>query len=264
MTLILKELNKEHVRSANYNSFGGKRGDLEVSSYESYAEKIKNWNILDEKKQKLLDELHKKFSEMLKYSAQHVSVMVAGPAKYNAKRLDKSDKILQLSSEFCDWFKNLERQIQELKDSDKATRIIRMIELWDSRDGYVEKQMVLSELMKLSTVDSEKFVEYFEKLLPKYNWRKNTNAYKLYLKHKAGEVQEVRKEIIFENADYTAYTEGERAYIKFTTKPQRQLIVALKSRKWWWDARESAWSTYLNKLDMEWITNLSEKYSKYI
>ena len=262
--LMVKELNAQHIHSANYNSFAGKRGDLSESGYKGYAEKIQNWDISEEKKQKLLDELYKKWSEILKYEAQHVSVMVAGPARYNAKKLDKGDRILELSAQFVDWFKGLEKQVVKPDKSDKATKIIQMIELWDNREGYVEAQMVLSEVLRLASVDSQKFIEYFEKLQPKYKWRKNTNAYKLYEKHKAGEVQEVKKEIIFENADYTAFTEGDRAYIKFTMKPQRQLIVALKSRKWWWNARVNAWSTYLNKLDSDWVKGLSIQYQKYI
>ena len=46
--------------------------------------------------------------------------------------------------------------------------------------------------------------------------------------------------------------------------PQRQLIVALKRRKWWWNSSKQAWSTYLNRLDREWISNISKQYEKYI
>ena len=75
---------------------------------------------------------------------------------------------------------------------------------------------------------------------------------------------EIKKEIFFEDENLTAYTEGDRAYIKFIMRPQRQLIVALKSRKWWWNSTKKAWSTYLNKLDKEWVSTISERYSKYI
>lgn len=47
-------------------------------------------------------------------------------------------------------------------------------------------------------------------------------------------------------------------------RPQRQLIVALKSRKWWWNSYKKAWSTYLEKLDKEWVSNISSQYEKYI
>lgn len=45
---------------------------------------------------------------------------------------------------------------------------------------------------------------------------------------------------------------------------QRQLIVALKNRKWWWNAHKQAWSTYLNRLDKEWVSTISERYAKYL
>ena len=96
---VVKELNTDLVHQANYNSMGGKRGDLSDASYKGCAEKILSWPVSEEKKQKLLDKLHEKCSEILKYEAQHVSVMVAGPARYNPRKLDKSDRILELSSE---------------------------------------------------------------------------------------------------------------------------------------------------------------------
>ena len=55
----------------------------------------------------------------------------------------------------------------------------------------------------------------------------------LYFRSKAGEVTEIRKEIKVEHPDYVGYAEDDRAYIRFMLRAQRQLIVALKSRKWW-------------------------------
>jgi len=43
-----------------------------------------------------------------------------------------------------------------------------------------------------------------------------------------------------------------------------QLIVALKSRGWWWNSRVDAWSTYLHKLDREWVGTISERYAAYL
>ena len=118
--------------------------------------------------------------------------------------------------------------------------------------------------MKLAFVNNEAFIKVYEKYNEVFKWRKNSNIYKLYQKSLNGEVVEIKKEIFFEDENLTAYTEGDRAYIKFIMRPQRQLIVALKSRKWWWNSTKKAWSTYLNKLDKEWISTISERYSKYI
>jgi len=87
---------------------------------------------------------------------------------------------------------------------------------------------------------------------------------KLYEKSLKGEIKEIKKEVFFEDENFTAYIEGDRAYIKFLMKPMRQLIVALKSRGWWWNAYTSAWSTHLSKLDKEWVKSISERYSEYI
>ena len=94
MSIAVKELNKDLIHRANSNSFGGKRGDISEHEYQVYVERVLSWPISEEKKQSILDKLHEKWSEMLKYEAQHVIVMVAGPAKYNSRKLDKSDKIL--------------------------------------------------------------------------------------------------------------------------------------------------------------------------
>ncbi|MDL2318481.1 hypothetical protein LJC74_05320 [Eubacteriales bacterium OttesenSCG-928-A19] len=48
------------------------------------------------------------WSEKPNYEAQHVSVMVAGPANYNAQRLDRGDQVLQKPHEIATWFESLE------------------------------------------------------------------------------------------------------------------------------------------------------------
>lgn len=120
---VVKKLSEEKIKSANYNSMMGKRGDLSKADYETYAEKILSWPVSEEKKQKLLDKLYEKWSEILKYEAQHVSVAVAGPARYNPRKLDKSDKILELSAAVSNWFRDLEEQIRQgQKKNDKAEK----------------------------------------------------------------------------------------------------------------------------------------------
>lgn len=259
--LTMPQLNQAWVHNANYNSFGGTRGDHSQASYNSYANEILNWNIADSRKEKLLQELHKKYSEILKYEAQHVSVMVAGPARYNAKKLDKGDQVLEATHNFCEWFKAIEQQAKNAtKEDNKAARLIEMILFCDSRPELDPT----NKLAELAVLDNVKFIELFEKLNPKYNWRKNSTAYKLYQKSKAGEIQEIKKEVVFQDDNLTAYKEGDRYFINFTLKPKQQLIVALKSRKWWWNAYKKAWSTYESKFNLEWVENISTQYKAYV
>ena len=258
----IKELDKQLVDRANSNSFYN-RGTHCEEAYKSYVEEVISWEISDTKKQKILDKLYDKYSKILSYESQHVSVMVAGPAKYNSKKLDKSDQIMQASHEFSEWFDDLRKQIEESKKEDskeeKAKYIIqgikRLIQL-----GLDPTK----DIMSLATVDNKKFIEIYEQLQPKFKWRKNSNIYKLYTASLNGEVKEIKKEVFFEDENLIAYIKGDRAYIQFIMRPQRQLIYALKSRKWWWNSYEKAWSTYLDKLDKEWITTISERYSKYL
>lgn len=260
--LTVKELDKQLIEQANYNSFGGTRGDGGDHDYHVYANRILSWEISDEKKRKLLDKLYEKWMVMLRHEAQHVSVMVAGPAKYNAKRLDHSDQILKLSSEFCKWFDGIEKQVEQgtKKQEDEAAQLIRMVEFCDSRSELDPT----TQLVKLGMVDAAAFVEWYEKLRDKYRWRKNSNIAKLYQMAKDGTLKVAKRETFFEDANFTAYNYGDRAYIKFVMKPARQLIVALKSRGWWWNNHEDAWSTYPDRVDVEWVKSISERYAKYV
>ena len=230
MSIAVKELNKDLIHRANSNSFGGKRGDISEHEYQVYVERVLSWPISEEKKQSILDKLHEKWSEMLKYEAQHVSVMVAGPAKYNSRKLDKSDKILELSAAFSEWFKDLEDQIKRgQQKNDKAEKLLKLIEFCRKPDNPCDPTNHLAEL---AMYDNASFIRIYEELYPEYKWRKNSTIAKLYQ--------------------------------KFLMRPKRQLIVALKSRGWWWNSYKNAWSTYPDKLDLEWVASISEKYAKYI
>lgn len=260
--MVVKELNPDLINQANNNSMMGKRGEVSEREYKACAEKIMSWPISDEKKQKLLDKLYEKRSEILRYEAQHVSWIVSGPANYNSRKLDKSDRILQLHTEFSNWFGELEAQIKnsQIKDN-KAESILKRIEFCRRPDNPCDPT---GDLAELAFYDNQTFIRLYEELYPEYKWRGNSNIAKLYKKSLAGEVKEIRKEVFFEDANFTAYTEGNRAYIKFILKPKRQLMVALKSRGWWWNSGKSAWSTYLGKLDKDWIATISTRYAEYI
>ncbi|RUT39489.1 hypothetical protein EJP82_26015 [Paenibacillus anaericanus] len=255
------------IHRSNSNSFGGTRGKNSEASYLAYCQKILQWPIAETKKEKLLNEAHKRYSEIIKYEAQHVSVMVAGPANYNARRLDKSEQVLRLSAEFCKWFEIIKKQVNngtmddvETIENRKVSRLLEMITFCDSKIGFDPT----SDLMKLAFADNAKFIKLFEQLQSKYKWRKNSNIYKLYLRSTSGEVQEIKKEVVFQDDNFSTYKEGDRYYINFVMKPKRQLIVALRSRGWWWNARVGAWSTYLNKFNHEWVSGISQQYEKYI
>ena len=155
----------------------------------------------------------------------------------------------------------LEKQVKAgTQQDDKRDRLLRLIEFADSRPELDPT----GELAELSMVDNAKFIELFEAMQPKYKWRKNSNIYKLYIASKEGKVKEIKPEVFFEDANLTAFVEGDRAYIRFIMKPARQLMVALKSRGWWWNSGKRAWSTYLDRLDKEWVSGISTQYAKYI
>lgn len=258
----IKQLDKQLIDRANSNSFYN-RGTHCEESYKSYIDEVIGWEIPDTKKQKILDQLYIKYSKILGYEAQHVPVMVAGPANYNSKKLDKSDQIIQASREFSEWFDDLRKQVENANKEDSRDEKVKYI------IGGIKRLMQLNldptkDIMSLATIDNKKFIEIYEQLQPKYKWKKNSNIFKLYMASLNGEVKEVKKEVFFEDENLQAYIEGDRAYIRFFMKIQRPLIVALKSRKWWWNTHKGAWSTYLDRVDKEWISSISERYAKYL
>ena len=262
MELEIKQLDENLIRRANSNSFNGTRGDLSAQSYKSYIDEVLSWDIPNNKKQKILEQVHKRYSKILEYEAQHVSVLVAGPANYNSRRLDKSNQVLQKSHEFYEWFDDLREQIKNSKiDTTKRdiNLIMNRIEFCEER-GFDPRD----HLIKLAYLDNKRFMELYEKYYPKFKWRKNSIIFKVYQSSMNGEVKEITQEIIYEDENFTAYIKGERAYIKFPMRIQRQLIVALKSRKWWWNSNEKAWSTYLDRVDKDWIESISTRYSSYL
>ena len=261
--LNIKELDKTQLQRANSVSFNNDRGDIREKIYKSSVNEILEWNISEAKKQKILDRLYQKNMEILKYEASFVSVIVAGPAKYNGAKRDKeADKIMELASDFNVWFSNLEKQYKNFKKPSKEDSIKRKVT--EIMQLYKLGLDIKNELIDLSNLDNKKFIELFEKFNQIYKWKKNTIIYKVYTASKNGEIKEIKEEILFEDENFTAYLKNDRVFIKFIFKPQAQLKFALKKKGYWWNSREKSWSTYPSRLDMEWVKSISSKYEKYI
>ena len=258
----VKELEKDLINRANNNSMFGKRGDISAGNYKSYVDNILSWDIPDTKKQKILDKLYEKYSEILKLEAQWVSVAVAGPANYNSKKLEKSDPILQKSHDLHIWFQNLQKQVK----GSKVDTTKRKIELIMDKINFCDERGFdpRDHLIELAYLDNNKFLELYDKYYPKFKWRKNSIIFKVYAQSLNGEIEEIKKKIIYKDENFTAYIQGDRAYIKFPMKVQQQLIYALKKRGWWWNSHEKAWSTYLKRVDKPWISSISTKYAQYL
>lgn len=117
----IKKLNPDLIHRANSNSFGGKRGDISEHDYEVYCNRVLEWPISEEKKQKILDKIYEKHMAILSHEASHVSVIVAGPARYNAKKLAQrlnrfsKDQIIRAISESYQASYILETLINDLE-----------------------------------------------------------------------------------------------------------------------------------------------------
>lgn len=258
----IKKLDECLINMANSVSFNGNRGRNREIAYESYANQIISWDISKEKKKELLEQLYKKNMDVLRYEASHVSVAVAGPARYNSKKLDKSDKVLELSSELYKWFERMKKQYNESQK--KGTEEIMLIKRIYSCQKL--NLNITKHLEKLAILNKKEFVRIYEEFAPSYNWRKNSNIYKLYKAAKEGKLEEKNEKILFQDENYRVYSKKDRIFIKFVFEIKNQLRFALKRKGFFWNSYEKAWSTYPYRYEQnkEWTENISEQYKCYI
>lgn len=142
---------------------------------------------------------------------------------------------------------------------DWRDRLIERIERYNENGWNPVKNMIY-----LAHYDNVKFLEMYEKMLPKYKWSKNTKIAKTYELVKAGKIEEIIDGIFFRDDYLIAYFEENFVYIKFHTVPDRPLQVVMRSRGWWWSKPDRAWRTYLKRLDKEWIYTISKIYRRYL
>lgn len=281
--VVIPALNAANISRANGNSMYN-RGTNSEKDYQIYAHRILGWDISDSKKKQLLSELHKRWEKKLSYEAQFVPWTVAGPARYNARRLDKTKQIMQTGLEISDWFKKVEESVQNSKSQYKDDRKekAQREEEWfnrrlasgmfrQSRDGdALNPKMVADALAPIAQYDTARFVELYEKYDKELHFRKGTNADKIYRAAKSGSYKgEELPRKLHETENLNTYTGKlrsgeERVFMKFTTRPKPQLIYALKKRGWHWNATEGARSVPASKYDAEYVQSIDEKYAKYL
>lgn len=252
----IKELSKDHIARANMNSFGGKRGDITAHEYEVYCQRVISWELSERKTQKILDRVFDYFSRSISLESQHVSVAVAGGSNYNAKRLDKSDKIFANASAFCEWFNDLEKQATK-KALSRAGWLAKEI-VWGVNAGYSTNK----EWKELAGRDRGFFEALYNRLSEECEFKKTSIPYKIY--HNLIEVEKVEQITLYADGDFTAYEEQGKISIDFRLKPQRQLIVALKSRGFAWIAAHSVWRANATDEIRSWVLTIAEKYIDYI
>lgn len=273
-SIRVPELSSDLIYLANSNSQYD-RGSASESNYKSYANKILQMDISDSKKEKLLGELKKRWDVLLGYQASWVPVSVAGPAKYNARKYDKGDKVMRTQSEISEWFGGVEKSVKNSKSQyrDESKEKAQKKEDWLKRaiesGWYRTPTDIATGIAAIAPYDPERFVELYEEYDKKYHFRKGTKAAKLYEQTKSGTYKGAKRpQRLHETENLNTYKKtiqaGERVFMKFTTRPKPQLIYALKKRGWHWNANESAWSIDPKKYDPEFIAGLDEKYKKYI
>lgn len=256
MNIVIKDLDSKLIERANNNSLTGKRGEQEEHDYQVYCKKVISWNLSERKTQKIINKIYTSFSEMLLLASQHVSVAVAGGSNYNAKKLDKSDRILSTSRDFVDWFKELESQATA-KPYSRITYLIKNIIMCVTNDLSASKQWE-----ELAGRSREDFNILYSELNVKYNFKKTSIQYKIY--HNIVDIPEIIQTTIYSDNDFEVFKENDKLCIKFRMKPQRQLIVALKSRKFVWINSQEMWRVQATEQIEAWAKSIAEHYADYI
>lgn len=256
MNIVIKDLDSKLIERANNNSLTGKRGEQEEHDYQLYCKKVISWNLSERKTQKIINKIYTSFSEMLLLASQHVSAAVAGGSNYNAKKLDKSDRVLSTSRDFVDWFKELESQATA-KPYSRITYLIKNIIMCVANDLSASKQWE-----ELAGRSREDFNILYSELNAKYNFKKTSIQYKIY--HNIVDIPEIIQTTIYSDNDFEVFKENDKICIKFRMKPQRQLIVALKSRKFVWINNQEMWRTQATEQIEAWAKSIAEHYADYI
>lgn len=252
----IKELNKEQIKTANNNSFGGTRGDTTEHTYKLYCSKVIEWKLSERKTQMILDKVYQWFSKILSLDSQHISVMVAGASNYNTK-MDKGDKILQVSAEFSEWFKEIEEQATK-KPYSRIEWLVKSI-IWGVGGDY----SVNKEWKELAGRSREDFEILYDELIKKYGeFKKTSIPYKI--KHNLIDVEQITQAPIYADDDFCVFKEQNYLFIDYRLKPQRPLIVAMKSRGFVWISSYSMWRGNATENNIEWVKTISEKYEQYI
>ena len=273
-TVKIPELSSSAISMANSNSHF-ERGTASEREYKSYANRILDMNISAGKKEKLLEELKKRWDKLLGYQASWVPWTVAGPARYNAKKLDKSEQVMSTSREISEWFDGVEKSVKNstIQYKDESKKKAQKAEEWVQRainsGWYTNPTTIANGLAEVALYDTKRFIELYESYDKKYHFRKNTNAAKIYEQAKVGTYKgEKKPQKLHETDNLNTYKKniqaGERVFMKFTTRPKPQLIYALKRRGWHWNSNEGAWSIDSKKYDAKFVAGIDENYKKYL
>ena len=256
MGITIKELNQEQIRQANYNSFGGKRGDIGAHEYEVYCNRVVSWGLSEKKTQQIIDKVYTYFSKSLSLESRHVSVAVAGGSNYNAKRLDKSDAIFSNSAAFCEWFEDIERQATR-KPYSRIGWLVKQI-IWGVNGDY----SVNKEWKELAGRSRKDFEILYDELSKRNEFKKTSIPFKI--RNNLIEVEQITQTPIYADGDFVAYEEMGKVCIDFRLKPQRQMIVALKARHFTWVASHGVWKATATEDVIEWVKTIAERYEQYI
>ncbi len=296
-----RNLSEQQIRFANYNSFYDK-GNNHQKAYEAYRRDIEFSGLSEKQKQRLLDQLYKRYEPILRYDSQWVSPMVSGPANYPQAKMDRiMNSMMKANDDFLAWWNSIEptlnksyktddknieedksKSVKEIKEKFYA-RYNSLLQKMDEKEkdekdlkydmDAILAQYYVSDALK---VDTELYKELFNKLNDLCHFSKNSNFYKTYKKVELNELsaekiqeQEAKEnEVLFKCADYEIsklkIRAGNRIAIKFAFKVKPQLIYALKKRGYTWYSYGGCWICRPEKFDIEWAKNISKQYEKYL
>ncbi len=298
------KLNEEYIRQANSNShfnagdgivaeakntftafykrFGAylagsqKQKEFDSNFTEDLNEEQKAYLLEREAKWKQLVETA--YNDELRRRASFVPVTVAGPARYDSKKMNKRvDKMMQAASDWHEkmnaFLENTEKQLQNLASLEKVLEDYRngvnpdpissddpnAREKLEAKLEYLKKR---HEQMKEANKQAKK-----EKKAPPFADYKISYAradIKRYEKRleqikKLAEDQNL-KDFSFEGGKVVANYDAVRVQIFFDEKPGEEIIARLKSRGFHWAPSIKAWQRKLNNRayeDARWILGIN-------
>jgi hypothetical protein len=69
-------------------------------------------------------------------------------------------------------------------------------------------------------------------------------------------------EALYTDSSYSVSVNGDKIFVNFKSKPEREVLTELKRNKFWWDGKNTAWVARKSDYNQSWLANLVKNYAQ--
>lgn len=219
----------------------------ETFSLEGLTEEQRRY--LDERREQWREFVSQHFNDKCRRRAEYVPVSVAGPSRYDIRKMGKrADRIMQLSAEFAEkkqrFFSNTKKRLDALTPLEVELERLR-------NDGGRWEKISTSDPHAIEKMEAK--LEGLEKLKSEATFgptKRNLTVTIKKLKERIASAKAQKESPAdggweFDGGEVVENVELDRLQIIFDERPGREMIDLLKSRGFRWSPRNKAWQRQL-------------------